>query len=1229
MKNKKKQLFSVILAIAAVFVMVIPSAAKTIETEESCHTYLADVAQQSSEPDVDEAGYYLLSSAEDLLWFANTVNAGQSDIKGKLTQDIDLNGVTWIPIDNFSGEFDGQNHSICNIDYTTTAAKQGLFGTNNGIIKNIKDVTGSFEAAHSNFGSIAGYNTGQILNCHSSADISITGSGGAYGGITGYHTTNNALVEKCSFSGSIHLAEDITASFAYIGGVVGRIQTGNAYVIGCINQGSVTCSNSKTQYLGGIIGHIMAGQVLFCYNSGSVSAPETGGAYVCGLGYVSGSNRIMNCYTRGTISGKALYKMANGTITNCYYLEEAESEAVGAVSDAELRKNAIVSILNAVPEGNQSLIQADCRFEKSEEYPVLVWENRGVEVLPVSVEKAGVTGDAITGQTLKAAAEGTEGSEPTNIHYQWQVSSDNGYEDIKDAIYPTFTLPDTAVYAGKKLRVKIAGDNDSVAVSDATELVKKSDNLMMTEDKAALSSSMATMLPKEIKEAQVLTLPAEGENGSIITWTSNNTDIITNEGVATLPESGYKSVSLKATVTMNSVSGTVSFSIKVSSKDYQTAEIDKNALSLDISEIFEAQTLVLPSQGANGTTITWKSSNTAVITNDGVVTLPESGYKSLSLTATVTKNETSITKSFSGIKVYSVDCGRLTKDKDALNLPTEVKESQILDLPAEGANGTTITWTSNNEEVISSAGVVTVPAEGYVSVTLKANLVLNAETSTKTFKVRVCSLASQSKKINVTFTLIGDDVHGSGPHKAFYKWIANEKREYTEANAKTALNLVDDIFADYGFKRLGSDSYISGVVTSDGITLSERANGSGSGWMYRVNGISPNYGLSGYVLKDGDVVELYYVHSYNEGSSAPIDTPVNGIETDKEELVTYAGQTERITATVMPSYAANKKISWNSSDPEVVSVNGDGIITAKKAGTAVITATAEGNTNKFVECTVTVKNAEIQLNKDTLEIVSGQTDTSAAIKISNPDGEKIQSVTSSDEEVVSVKVTEGIVQITGKKEGTAIITFVSTHGGTANIKVTVKEDNSPDSNKDNSEDPKGDTTESKQNPVIKLNYSSLKLQRGKSTTAVKIKSSTPKEEKIKSATSSKKSTVAVKVSKGVLKITGKKRGTATVTVTSTNGATDKIKIFVVKKVDVKKLTLNKKKAVLKEGKKLTLAVTKNPVTATNKITWNSSNKKVAAVNSKGVVKAKKKGTVIITARASNGKKATCKVTVRK
>lgn len=90
-----------------------------------------------------------------------------------------------------------------------------------------------------------------------------------------------------------------------------------------------------------------------------------------------------------------------------------------------------------------------------------------------------------------------------------------------------------------------------------------------------------------------------------------------------------------------------------------------------------------------------------------------------------------------------------------------------------------------------------------------------------------------------------------------------------------------------------------------------------------------------------------------------------------------------------------------------------------------------------------------------------------------------------------------------------------------------------------------------------------------------------------------------------------------------------------KKVKVTKVSLNKKKATLRYGKKLKLKATVKPTKATNKkVKWYVSNKKYASVTQKGVVKAKKKGighTVKVYAKAKDGsgKKAYCKVKIKK
>ena len=97
---------------------------------------------------------------------------------------------------------------------------------------------------------------------------------------------------------------------------------------------------------------------------------------------------------------------------------------------------------------------------------------------------------------------------------------------------------------------------------------------------------------------------------------------------------------------------------------------------------------------------------------------------------------------------------------------------------------------------------------------------------------------------------------------------------------------------------------------------------------------------------------MAFVISCKSNISMP-KVAVMGITLDKTKLSLEEAKTEKLTATVLPENATNKKITWHSDKPEVAEVDQNGKVTAKKTGTAKITVTTEDG-SKTAECTVTV-----------------------------------------------------------------------------------------------------------------------------------------------------------------------------------------------------------------------------------------------------------------------------------
>lgn len=145
------------------------------------------------------------------------------------------------------------------------------------------------------------------------------------------------------------------------------------------------------------------------------------------------------------------------------------------------------------------------------------------------------------------------------------------------------------------------------------------------------------------------------------------------------------------------------------------------------------------------------------------------------------------------------------------------------------------------------------------------------------------------------------------------------------------------------------------------------------------------------------------------------------------------------------------------------------------------------------------------------------------------------------------------------------------------------------------------------------------------TTTVKVTPNKKANKKVTYKSANKK--IATVSSKGVIK--GVKAGKTKITITSKKNSKKKTTMkVVVKKAAVKKVKLNATSFNLSPGATKTLKATVSPTkNVSKKIVWTSSNKKVATVTSKGVVKGIKEGKVTITAKATDGSNKKAKATV--
>lgn len=166
---------------------------------------------------------------------------------------------------------------------------------------------------------------------------------------------------------------------------------------------------------------------------------------------------------------------------------------------------------------------------------------------------------------------------------------------------------------------------------------------------------------------------------------------------------------------------------------------------------------------------------------------------------------------------------------------------------------------------------------------------------------------------------------------------------------------------------------------------------------------------------------------------------VTGVYLNTKSLLLGAGGAEsRLEATIAPLKAANKNITWTSSNPEVASVDENGVVTPKSIGTAEITVTTEDG-NYTDKCEVTVRQivpaTGIILNKSYLKLVAGNTETLIPSVLPAEATNKNVTWSSSDNNVAKV---DNRGNVTAAANGTSVITVTAQDGGfTAECTVQV------------------------------------------------------------------------------------------------------------------------------------------------------------------------------------------------
>lgn len=743
-----------------------------------------------------------------------------------------------------------------------------------------------------------------------------------------------------------------------------------------------------------------------------------------------------------------------------------------------------------------------------------------------------------------------------------------------------------------------------------------------------LNQYVKSIVPGSQGEKLVATVSPSNAGNQVLKWFSSDEKVCTvdRNGVLTPVSQGECTISV-ATTDGSDIVKTCRLVVANKAKGISFSKTPP--ATLENGKGVALYAAVTTTDGSKHDAVKWTSSDTKVATVDaeGYVTAKYPGKttikattvdgldKYVSCTITVTQKITKITLSES----IHVGVGKMATVK-ATYSPSYATDTKLI-------------WSTSDKSIatVSSSGVVTGVKEGVAKITCK-----NSDGSASA----VCTVNVVIPATGISISAASHQMWKGDGVQLYASVTPDEATDKSVTWSSTDKNVATVNAEGYVTAVAGGSCTIkatntSGQTASCKITVFENATGIEIDEIVKVMYVGQVDKITANVLpvtatvrnvtwetSDKSVVTVESdgtLKALKEGSCTVTATSVDGgytatckitvepkvhvesVSLDKSSLTLEVGKTFQFLGLVYPSNASEKRIKWSSDDATVASISSTGIVTGVKAGSVVITATSyDGNHTAKCKVTVVQPVTGVKLSDSSAKISVGKSKTVTCTVSPSSASNKTVIWSSSNEKVATVS--KGV--ITAKKAGSAVITVKTVDGGfTAACNVTVIV------------------------PVtgVSVSVSSVKVPKGETrVVSAAVKPSDATNKAVKWSSSNEK--VAKISSSG--KITGVAKGSATITCKTSDGSFKASCTVTVVQL-VEKVKLDATYLNLQAGKYKTLTAKVTPSSASDtKVKWKSSDKKVAEVSSKGVVKAIGAGTATITAYSADGNaKATCKVTV--